>query len=816
MANIVKTITGPTLQPGTSNEYYVTWTYSKPHLKEFSYQWVYYNQSDVAFEGSSGTVEVKNLGDNTYTTTYSPPGEAVSIAFRVKPVAKTHNKKVGKKTKQVEYWKGTWSSFKKAKTKPNLVPDNASNPDVELKKDQLFAFVDVTDSKTKMIEFQLIQDDLHTFSTGKSTVSLARASIVWTIPEGHHFKVRCRGMGETGLMSLEWSGYSQTVYSRLPKLTGKIDIEQLTPESVKITFSNPVSGAEAYEVEYTTNKDYFDTSSLVSSETVTTKGSYIIVSGISQSSGGVYYFRIRGKRTSQTSSAEAEWSDIIVLPVGKAPTAPSTWSSTSIAKIGESVILYWIHNSADGSKEKTARIVYSVDGVEKSPIVIDNPDFGNEFAETKVRQYIFDTSSFSKDVEITWKIQTRGIIDEYSPYSTTRKFKVYYPPTVIVGIYKRNRWFWDPFDFEIDDIYSAIGDYEDPYSLPDEEITQYPILIGAKAEPMTQQPLEANFSIFSEQAYETLDFDGTTKFVGEGEQIFSRTVPYTHHESISNQFRLSLLPSDILLENGMTYRLVCTVAMGSGLKAKTELIFTMNLESPDYDVNAEITYDEDNYCCYIQPFCRDEEDNLVRGIKLSVYRRNFDGEFIPIAKNLKNSDQITVLDPHPNLNQAMYRLVAQSGTNGGIFAYDLPPEPIEETSIVIQWDERWKDFHWEGDDALFEPVITVQRLVLPYNIDITDNASVDVNHVEYIGRKHPVSYYGTQVGQTASWSSEIPWYDTETIDKIRQLQIFTGDCYVRELNGAGYWATVQISFTRTHCELAIPVTLEITRVEGGV
>lgn len=43
-----------------------------------------------------------------------------------------------------------------------------------------------------------------------------------------------------------------------------------------------------------------------------------------------------------------------------------------------------------------------------------------------------------------------------------------------------------------------------------------------------------------------------------------------------------------------------------------------------------------------------------------------------------------------------------------------------------------------------------------------------------------------------------------------------GDVYVREPSGSGYWANISVSFTQTHCELTIPVTLNITRVEGGV
>ena len=43
-----------------------------------------------------------------------------------------------------------------------------------------------------------------------------------------------------------------------------------------------------------------------------------------------------------------------------------------------------------------------------------------------------------------------------------------------------------------------------------------------------------------------------------------------------------------------------------------------------------------------------------------------------------------------------------------------------------------------------------------------------------------------------------------------------GDVYVREPSGSGYWANVSVSFSQTHCETVIPVTLNITRVEGGI
>ena len=107
-------------------------------------------------------------------------------------------------------------------------------------------------------------------------------------------------------------------------------------------------------------------------------------------------------------------------------------------------------------------------------------------------------------------------------------------------------------------------------------------------------------------------------------------------------------------------------------------------------------------------------------------------------------------------------------------------------------------------------------LKLPYNIDVSDNINPDVELVEYIGREHPVSYHGTQIGSKSTWNMDVPAYDKETIYALRRLQKWMGNVYVREPSGSGYWATITVSFSIKHCEVVIPVTLNITRVEGGI
>ena len=58
--------------------------------------------------------------------------------------------------------------------------------------------------------------------------------------------------------------------------------------------------------------------------------------------------------------------------------------------------------------------------------------------------------------------------------------------------------------------------------------------------------------------------------------------------------------------------------------------------------------------------------------------------------------------------------------------------------------------------------------------------------------------------------------DKETLYGLRRLGAWTGNVYVREPSGSGYWANVSVSYNQEHCALTIPVTLKVTRVEGDI
>lgn len=207
---------------------------------------------------------------------------------------------------------------------------------------------------------------------------------------------------------------------------------------------------------------------------------------------------------------------------------------------------------------------------------------------------------------------------------------------------------------------------------------------------------------------------------------------------------------------------------------------------------------------------------VTPNVKLSVYRKDANGKFITIAENIDNRYQssdsiITVRDPHPSFGEYTYRIVA-TNTETGAVGYSDVIEENDETSVVIQWDEKWNNITDNPDEDLFEGSI----LELPANIKITDKNSNDVDLVSYIGRERPVAYYGTQRGEGLSINCEFPKSDEETLSLLRHLMVYRGNVYVREPSGLGYWANISISYNREYSSLTIPVTLDVKPVEGGV
>lgn len=744
------------VQSGTTDTLYATWSFASKYSKNldhYTVKWYYATGDGKWFDGSESD-------EDRTVSTYSPPSHAKTVKVTVKPVSKTY-KKNGKDTK---YWSGT--SVSQSYKMSRATPETPSAPTVTIEKYKLTAVLEnIEDSNTKQIQFQVYKGN-SAFASKHITVAIKRATFSCNVDAGGLYRVRCRAvnMKATNASELsEWSSFSSEV-STIPKTVDGVKCEVDTETSVKVTWDKE-STADEYEIEYTTESKYFDTSSEVQTTTVESTTAYL--TGLD--SGYEYFIRVRAKN----SQGESGWSDVVSVILGTTPTAPTTWSSTTTAMVGDEVNLYWTHNSEDGSDQKSAQIEITVNGSTNTVTFTEEDEEENGFYT-----YPLDLSSYTEGAEILWRVKTMGITGEYSEWSIQRTIKLYAPPTLTLTI--------------------------------NEELNTFPYTIAATAGPSAQTAMKYHVLIKAVESYETEDATGSTIRVSAGSEVYSKIFVKQN-----NSFSVELTPSDISLENNQTYDVVVTVSMNTGLTAEATDQFTVSWSDESYEPDASVTIDEDLLCAYISPECTDEEGEYISDVTLSVYRREFDGTFTEIETDIANNGTVTVTDPHPSLDYARYRIVARSTTTGNMGFEDLPGEPVGEPSIVIQWDEDWTNFDYSEESEAETPAWTGSMIKLPYNVDVSEKYDIDTSLIEYIGRSHPVSYYGTQRGETASWSTEVPRTDKETIYALRRLAVWRGDVYVREPSGIGYHAQINVSMSQKHKELTVPVSFDITRVEGG-
>lgn len=730
-------------------------------LDHYTVHWYYDAGNGVWFDGGSSDVKLKNA-------TYNIPTNAIKVKVSVKPVSKTYTSN----NQQVSYWTGTETTVE------YLIgdnpPDKLSAPTVTLEKFKLTAKIEnITDSKAEKVEFEIYQGDTK-FKSSIQTVVTARASFACDVVAGYKYRARCRGVNMVGTTKVygEWSPYSTEV-STIPSSVSGLVCSVESETSVRLYWTGS-STATSYKVEYTTKKEYFDSSSEVKSLTVET--TYAYITGLE--SGEEWYFRVCAVNT----EGESAWSDIVYKVLGTKPEPPTTWSLTTKAVIGEEVVLYWVHNTEDGSKQTQAQIELIRNG-EADIVTVDTPHGENEEdEEEKIYLYSLDMSEYPEGAEVLWRVRTRGITQEYSDWSVQRTIDVYAPAVASV----------------------QLGDASGI-------LTAFPYAIAVAAGPNTQKGITYHISIVAEDTYETEDQIGNPVTVNAGTEVYSKLFTV-----MANSFTHNLMPEEVVLENNQAYTVTVVVSMDSGLVAEASEMFTVVWDDDSYDPNAEISIDNNAWCAYITPYCLDPDSNMVENIVLSVYRRDFDGNFIEIGSGLTNDGVTTVVDPHPSLDYARYRIIARN-TNTNVCGYtDLPGIPTGGPSIIIQWDERWSSFDFVGEDEVETQPWTGSFLILPYNVDVSEDANPDSALVEYIGRKHPVSYYGTQKGVSQRWTTDVPKEDSETIYALRRLAIWAGDVYVRESSGNGFWANVKVSMDTKHTSLVVPVTLEVTRVEGDL
>ena len=787
------------LDCGEERAMFAVWSYTRSNTDHYEVNWDYDTGQGGWRTGSHSTTSGNTDADKQ--SAYEAPQQAKKVRLQVKPIAK-------KNSKNKYYWTdGAWETkeYDYSNNPPELPPAPTFGIDSNDKLQVIVDNIQETINADK-IEIAIYQDDTTKYSTGLATIDqdARHAQYEVQVPTGHKYKVRIRAVRGTDIYG-GWTDFTENDMSH-PDAPEKITT--LRPEIISEQGARTygvfaewpeANTAKQYEIQWTTNIIYFDTGTNVQSQT-TEEGQGPKILLIDLELGHTYYFRVRSINDKGNS---LNWSAINSTTLGIKPSAPTTYSNTSSAIIGEDLNLYWIHNSADGSLEKQGQLYFLIvnpadpSHPTEKYITINNTRPEEEQNQTSV--YTINTtdpewSNLQSGFILKWKARTHGITSEWSDYSVEREINIYAKPTLTVDIKNQN-------------------------GNPISEVNSFPFFINILSGPVVsiQTPISYYIEVVANEGYETVDDVGNVKIVNPGDKIYQKY--YDPQTTNKWNFMVEMTPGNIDLENNIIYTINATVAMSSGLSASGSLEFLAYLDDVFYDVFADVIINKDTLEASIHPYCYEYNEingeivpSLVDGCKLAVYRREYDG-----STNIDNVPNLFVNDPHPSLDYARYRVTAKTDDTGALSYADVPAEKVGEPSIVMQWSEKWSSFDIAEDGiGVVEPAWYGSMIKIPYNVDVNENKSPDVSLINYVGREHPVSYYGTHIGETASWNVEIPAEDKELLYALRRLSKWTGDVYVREPSGTGYWANVTVSLDIKHNAVTIPVSFNIIRVEGGI
>lgn len=823
---------GPRSEDATGREMAVAWSWTKDGTKGFHTRWTYYAPIEgwVLEENEVDGYE----GDDYYNqSTFTPSSDtATRVGFKVRPYYKD-------KDNNIKYWsdeEGGWSD--------EQVYDYADNaplppPAPSLVVDDLTLTMTIDDIDAKeldavSVKFNIVKDNKSSIYTSPA-VPINKDSATGeflnyvshqysNLSYGSEYKVRACSVSAKGKVS-GWSDFSENVGTK-PSAPQKINVcraDKKSDGSISVHLEwTPVTTATQYTIEYATREDYFDNASGSVSYINTVKDETSIdVHNVGI--GTTYYFRIKAVREIAGGTTEtSDPSPIVSVPVGTIPSAPTTWSSDNSAFVGEDMELNWIHNSSDGSSQTYAQLSLKINDDDWLTYTFKNTTNETTGERKDEEAFTYGTAiSYKgslyvqlntghvnlKNAKILWKVRTAGITASFGAgennanWSVDRTIYIYEKPILELAVVKE----LSTKDGSATDI--APEDY-----VIAEVIDSFPFYARAKVELDSyeiQRPIGYHLRIVSNEFYETIDDVGRTKIINTGDAVYSKYFDTT------DELIVEMSANNLDLVSGIPYSVYCTANMSTGLTIENSYDFSVDWVDVEYTLDATIDVDTEAYTAVISPRCVNDDGNLVDNIELAVYRREYDGGYVEIAKQIPNQ-AISVTDPHPSLDYARYRLVAKDVLTGAISFYDMSGYPVNCPSIIIQWDEEWSTFDVSDNLKLDDIPWTGSLLKLPYNIEVTDNRKREVELINYVGREHPVSYYGTHSNETSSWNVVIPKDDKETVYALRRLSLWTGDVYVREPSGMGYWANVNVSFNQKYDDVTIPVSIGVTRVEGGM
>lgn len=481
-----------------------------------------------------------------------------------------------------------------------------------------------------------------------------------------------------------------------------------------------------------------------------------------------WYFRVRLAKKSGDEEVYGPWSSIVEYDLSSAPVTPSLTLSKSVMALDDDVTAYWAYTSTDGTTQQMAEIC-------EATVTDDGVEYGRIIAQTESEQHVVIEPSLIDGWTSgqTYQLCVRVVATsgaESDNWSTPVPLTIADP---LVASIDNSSLVTETIDEGTEDESDILVLTEMPFNVT---------VSGAGEGGETTVIIEREQSYFLNRPDDDI-FEGH-----EGETIAIYSQTGDTEITITNDMLIGSL------DDGARYRLIATISDGIGQTSSEYLSFTVHWAHQAQMPNAIVNLDLENYIEYIVPTA----ENPGEGDVCDIYRLSADKPELVVQNGSFN---VQYVDPYPTIGDYGGHRIVYKTVNG---------DYITEDNRLA-----WVDIGTGLD--VFALIIDFDgyRVVLPYDITISNSWAKDFQETKYLGGAVQGDW-NAAISRTSSISTRVAvQLDSETIQAMRRLANYPGICHVRTPDGSSYSANVEVTEDREEKWVSkiASFSLNITRVD---
>ena len=569
----------------------------------------------------------------------------------------------------------------------------------------------------------------------------------------------------------------------VPKPPSNIGLSSPRTGVVRITWDWSWTDANGVELSWSDHDDAWESTDEPTTYTIENqRASAWNICGLGI---GTWYFRIRLYKTDEDAVTYGTYSNIHSIKLASSPATPVLTITPSIVAPDGNITCYWAFTATDGDEQVQADICEATmndDGSVQYGQIVARAD-NEQFKTLNIKD--LGWAAGSKHFLATRIVTASG--EESNNWSVPKPVQILNPISASI----------DSTSLEV---ITVVDDEEQSITRQQLSLTEMPLDVtasGAGEGGTITYILErsGDYPLDRPDENELIGFDGETV------ALIQKSADNDGGEPADYSISIGLEDLIGRLDDGAYYNLIAVVQDSYGQSAQAQLEFAVHWDHQAVVPSANITVDNEAMIAIITPV--QPETGYAEGDVCDIYRISVDKPEL-IVENAEFGTQY--VDPYPAL-----------GDQGG---HRIVYKTIYGDYITADNEFAWTDYDYEEGDIVdrFATVIDFgdDQAVLPYDLSLSSKWNKDFTQTKYLGGAIEGDWNPTVERTTSVRTRVAVKQDSELVEIMRRLAVYSGVCHVRTPDGSSFAANVDVSEDREEKMInkIASFSLDITRVDA--